>query len=233
MNVAVITGGTKGIGFALSKAYFNKGYVVYSLYSKDEEGALKAKRSLPYVNFVKCDVGSEEEVKKFFSSVNKVDVLINNAGVSLIKMLQDTSLSEWEKLFNVNVTGAFLCSREAVNKMLKFGGGCIINISSVWGEVGASCECAYSASKAAIIGFTKALSKEVGYSDIRVNCVTPGVINTEMNAHLSEEDKLALKEEIPVGRFGEGEDIASACLFLTENTYLNGVILPVNGGFNV
>lgn len=233
MKTAVITGGTKGIGLALCEAFFNAGYVVWACYSKDEKAAKKAKKLLPYVNFVKCDVSDEKQVESFFSSLNRIDVLVNNAGISLIAQIQDTSLADWNKLFSVNVTGTFLCSREAAKYMISETRGCIINISSVWGEVGASCEVAYSASKAAVIGFTKALAKEVGYSSVRVNCITPGVIDTSMNDHLSEEEKEELEEEIPALRFGTGEDIAKAALFLSENEYINGAILPVNGGFNI
>ncbi len=233
MKTAIVTGGTRGIGFSLAKALFDEGYVVYALYSRDDEAAKRAESALPYVRFVKCDVADEKEVEAFFASLNRADVLVNNAGVSLIGQIQDTSLEEWNKLFSVNVGGTFLCSREAVKKMLPLGGGIIVNISSVWGEVGASCEVAYSASKSAIIGFTKALSKEVGYSGIRVNCIAPGVIDTAMNGHLSDEEKENLKEEIPAGRFGRGEDIAKALLYLIENDYVNGAVLSVNGGFAV
>lgn len=233
MKTAVITGGTKGIGLALSEAFFNAGYVVWAVYSKDEEAAERAKELLPYVNFVRCDVSDEEQVKKFFASLSRIDVLVNNAGISLVAQIQDTSLSDWNRIFSVNVTGTFLCSREAAVKMISAKRGCIINISSVWGEVGASCEVAYSASKAAVIGFTKAMAKETGYSSVRVNCITPGVTDTSMNDRLSDEEKNSLKEEIPAMRFGTGEDIAKAALFLSDNEYINGIILPVNGGFNI
>ena len=143
------------------------------------------------------------------------------------------TIEEWNRLFAVNVTGAFLCTREALKGMISKKSGLVVNISSVWGEVGGSCESAYSASKAALLGFTKALSKELGWSGIRVNCVSPGVIDTRMNAHFSKEDMAALKEEIPAGRLGTGEDVAKTVLFLEENDYVTGADIPVNGGFSV
>ena len=132
---------------------------------------------------------------------------------------------------DVNVGGAFLCSREVVKGMIDRRSGLIVNISSIWGEVGGSCESVYSASKSALIGFTKALSKELGYSGIRVNCISPGIIDTPMNAHFTAEELACIKEEIPMGRLGLGEDVAKAVLYLEENDYVTGIDLPVNGGF--
>ncbi len=225
MRVALVTGGTRGIGFSLAKAFCERDYLVYAVYHADDESAKRAKSLLPSVNFVKCDISDEAQVKAFFSVLRRVDVLVNNAGVSVVKQIQDTTLQDWNALVGVNLTGAFLCSREAVKKMLSLGGGNIVNVSSVWGEVGASCEVAYSA--------TKALAKEVGYSNVRVNCVTPGVIDTTMNGHLSAEEKRELCSDIPAGRFGTGEEVAKAVLSLIDNEYCNGVVLPVNGGFSV
>jgi 3-oxoacyl-[acyl-carrier protein] reductase len=136
-------------------------------------------------------------------------------------------------VFGVNIYGAILCAREAAKRMIAQKSGVIINISSVWGEVGGSCESVYSASKAALIGLTKALAKELGYSGVRVNCVSPGVIDTQMNARLLAEEKAALQEEIPLGALGKAEDVASAVLALVENGYITGVDLPVNGGFSI
>lgn len=231
MKTAVVTGGSRGIGLATAKALFERGYVVYALYSSDEESVSKAREILPYVDFVRCDVSDERSVSEFFDGLKRVDVLVNNAGTAMIKQIQDTSLEDWNRIFSVNMTGTFLSSREAVKKMLSTGGGNIVNVSSMWGEVGASCEVAYSASKSAVIGFTKALAKELAYSNIRVNCVSPGVIDTKMNDLLSPEDKKAIEEEIPSGRMGRAEEVASAILSVIENDYIDGVILPVNGGY--
>lgn len=229
MKTVLVTGGVRGIGESIALAFLEKGYRVCVSYSKDEENAraMKARG----VEVYRADVSDEEAVKKLFEQIGTVDVLINNAGVSLVKQIQDVSYAEYRRVFAVNTDGAFLCTREAVKGMLPKKSGLIVNISSVWGEVGGSCESVYSASKAALIGFTKALAKELGYSGIRVNCVSPGVIDTAMNAHFSKDDMLLLQAEIPAGRIGSPKDVASAVLFLEENEYVTGVDIPVNGGF--
>ena len=175
----------------------------------------------------------ETAVKEVFQKLGKIDILVNNAGVALIKQIQDVEYEEFQRLMSVNVGGAFLCAREAAKYMISEQSGLIVNISSVWGEVGGSCESVYSASKAALIGFTKALAKELGWSGIRVNSISPGVIDTPMNAHFSKEEIDALVEEIPMGRIGRGEDVANAVLYLEENEYVTGVDIPVNGGFSI
>ena len=158
---------------------------------------------------------------------------MNNAGIAVAAQLQDTSAEMLDELYAVNVRGAFLCAREAAKKMISEQSGCIVNVSSVWGEAGGSCESAYSATKGALIALTKALAKELGYSGIRVNCVSPGVIDTTMNARLTAEDMEALREEIPLGRIGKPEDVANAVTGLIESEYVNGADVPVNGGFYV
>ena len=158
-------------------------------------------------------------------------MLVNNAGISLVRVIQDTAACDWDKIFNVNVKGVFLCSKAVVDRMIGNGGGSIINVSSIWGEVGASCEVAYSASKGAVIAFTKALSKELAPSKVRVNCVSPGVIDTEMNSHLTGDEMQGLIEQIPAGRIGYPEDVAKACLYLAEADYVTGEVLSVGGGF--
>lgn len=231
MKKVLVTGGVRGIGLAIARAFQNKGYSVCVSYSKDEENAERATRLGLQVE--RADVRKEADVTALFAKLGGVDILVNNAGVALIKQIQDTSFDEYEKLFSVNMGGTFLCCREAIKQMLKNGRGLIVNISSVWGEVGASCESVYSASKSAVLGFTKALAKELGYSGIRVNAVSPGVIDTAMNAHFSETDLQALKEEIPLGRMGDCDEVAKAVVFLEENEYITGIDLPVNGGFSV
>ena len=161
----------------------------------------------------------------------RVDRRINNAGISLIRVIQDTSAEDWQRVLSVNVGGVFLCSREVTDNMICNGGGAIINVASIWGEVGASCEVAYSASKGAVIAFTKALAKELAPSYVRVNCVSPGVIDTEMNSHLTDVEMEDLIAQIPLGRLGTGEDVAKACLYLAENSYVTGEVLSVGGGF--
>ena len=229
MKTILVTGGTRGIGLAIAQAFQKKGYRIVVTYSKDEESANLAKEQ--GLEVFRADVSKEDEVVDLIKQIGRVDVLVNNAGVSLIKQLQDITYDEYKKVMDVNVGGAFLCSREVVKGMIDRQSGLIVNISSVWGEVGGSCESVYSASKSALIGFTKALSKELGYSGIRVNCISPGIIDTPMNAHFTAEELACIKEEIPMGRLGLGEDVAKAVLYLEENDYVTGIDLPVNGGF--
>ena len=229
MKTVLVTGGTRGIGKAIALAFLKKGYRVCATYSKDEQSAETARAE--GLEVFRVDVRDEEGVVSLFKQLNRVDVLVNNAGVSLVKQIQDTTKEDWENLFSVNLTGTFLCTREASKQMISNQNGLIINISSIWGEVGGSCETAYSASKGGLIAFTKALAKELAPSNIRVNCISPGVIKTQMNACFSEEDMRALAEEIPVGRIGFPEEIATAAVFLEENDYVTGIDLPVNGGF--
>ena len=231
MKTVLVTGGTRGIGLGIAETFLQKGYTVYVTYSKDEQDAELAKSKGCKV--IKADVSNETQVLQAFESIGELDILINNAGVALVKQIQDISYEEYNRLFAVNMGGTFLCSREATKKMLEKGDGLIVNISSVWGEVGASCESVYAASKAAVLGFTKSLAKELGYSGIRVNAVSPGVIDTKMNEHFSKEDMKAIVGEIPVGRVGTLQDVASAVLFLEENTYVTGADIPVNGGFSI
>lgn len=230
-KIAVVTGGVRGIGLGISLALKKKGYRVYALYSKDEKSAAAAQGEgvIP----VKADVRNEADIVAFFSVLRHVDVLVNNAGIAVAAQLQDTSAEMLDELYAVNVRGAFLCAREAAKKMISEQSGCIVNVSSVWGEAGGSCESAYSATKGALIALTKALAKELGYSGIRVNCVSPGVIDTTMNARLTAEDMEALREEIPLGRIGKPEDVANAVTGLIESEYVNGADVPVNGGFYV
>ena len=231
MKTVLITGGTRGIGRSIASLFLQKGYRVCVTYSRDEDSA-KETAALG-AEVYRADVSKEEDVVALFAKIGRVDVLVNNAGVSLIKQIQDVSYAEYERVMSVNMGGAFLCSREAVKGMIDRQNGLIVNISSVWGEVGGSCESVYSASKAALLGFTKALAKELGWSKIRVNSISPGVIDTPMTAHFTAEEISALKEEIPMGRLGVGDDVARAVAYLEENEYVTGIDLPVNGGFSI
>lgn len=231
MNTILITGGVRGIGKSIALAFLKKGYRVCAVYSKDEQSA-KEVEALGVETF-RADVSKEDEVVALFKQVGKVDVLVNNAGVSLIKQIQDVSYAEYQRVMDVNVGGAFLCAREAAKGMIDRQSGLIVNISSVWGEVGGSCESVYSASKAALLGFTKALAKELGWSKIRVNSVSPGVIDTPMNSHFTAEEMSLLRDEIPMGRIGTGDDVANAVVYLAENEYVTGINISVNGGFSI
>ena len=240
-KIVLITGASGEIGGAIARAFANAGYSLALHYNNGKENAEKLFELLTQNGcdafLIQGDLSDKGAAKKIIDECiahfGKIDVLVNNAGVSLIKQIQDVSYAEYEKIMSVNMGGAFLCSREAVKGMLDNKSGLIVNISSVWGEVGGSCESVYSASKSALLGFTKALAKELGWSGIRVNSVSPGVIDTPMNAHFSAEDMQSLKEEIPMGRIGTGEDVAKAVLYLEENDYVTGIDLPVNGGFSI
>ncbi len=232
MKRAVVTGATRGIGFAAAKLLSERGYIVTGTYASNEEDARRAKAQLPGVQFVRADVSREEEVRSLFSAVGRLDVLVLNAGIALYAQVQDTAGEAFCRVMDVNAGGVFLCAKHAVKGMLAQGGA-IVTVSSVWGETGGSCESAYSASKGAVIAFTKALAKELAPSGITVNCVAPGVIDTAMNGHLSGEERRTLEEEIPLGRFGTAEEVADAILFLAEHRYITGQVLGVNGGLHI
>lgn len=229
MRRALVTGGTRGIGFEVCKLLLEMGYCVTALYSKDEKSAKEAQARLKDVSFIRADVAVEEDVKRVFEEIPSLDLLVNNAGVELYKLVQDTSFSEWRRVMEVNAGGTFLCAKYAVAKMLD-AGGAIVNISSVWGQTGGSMESVYSASKGAVIAFTKALAKELAPMNITVNCVAPGAIETDMMQRFSDGEKRGLCEEIPLGRLGSPQEVARAVLFLAENRYVTGEVLSVNGG---
>ena len=232
MKRALVTGGTRGIGFEVCRLLLERGYRVTALYSKDEESAKAAEARLKGVSFLRADVSKQEDIKRVFEEIPSLDLLVNNAGIELYKLAQDTSFEEWQRVMDVNAGGAFLCAKHAVKKMLDKGGA-IVNVSSVWGQTGGSMESVYSASKGAIIAFTKALAKELAPMNITVNCVAPGAIDTDMMKRFSDEEKRALCEEIPLGRLGTPQEVAEAVLFLAENRYVTGQVLGVNGGFYI
>lgn len=239
IKTALITGGTKGIGKAIALAFLQRGYEVVLNYCSDEQTALATQEEFNMQGYcpvlLRADVSDEAQVRsmfrEFFSIYDRLDVLVNNAGISKISVIQDTTVSDFNALFDVNVKGTFLCCREVVDRMICSGGGSIVNLASIWGEVGASCEAVYSASKGAVIAFTRALAKELAPSRVRVNCLSPGVIDTAMNAHLSGEEIRDLIEDIPLGRMGMPEDVGEACVYLAEASYVTGEILSVGGGF--
>lgn len=231
-KTVLINGGSRGIGAAIVKAFAEKGYQVFFTYAKSEESA-KRLAAETRATAILADSRCEAEIKNTISRVGGVDILVNNAAVSSFSLLTDLSSSEWEDLVSVNLTAPFLYCREALPHMIRNKWGRIINIVSMWGETGASCEAAYSATKAGLIGLTKALAKEVGPSLVTVNAVSPGLIDTEMNARLSSEDRSSLIEETPISRIGSVEDVANAVLFLAsdESSFITGDVLRVNGGF--
>lgn len=239
MKTALVTGGTKGIGKAIALEFLRRGYEVVLNYCHDEQAALATQEEFNMLGYctvlLRGDVSDPVQVgtmfKEFFGIYEKLDVLVNNAGVSLVRVIQDTSPEDWNRVFGVNAKGTFNCCRAVADRMIGNGGGSIINVASIWGEVGASCEVAYSASKGAVIAFTKALAKELAPSSVRVNCVSPGVIDTDMNSRLTAEEMEELINSIPAGRIGQPEDVAKACAYLAEADYVTGEVLSVGGGF--
>lgn len=242
-RVAVITGGSRGIGRACAEAFAEAGYSTIVLCRSAVEAAQQLTDSLRARGldcaWYQCDVADAQQVKETFAAIlklyHRVDVLVNNAGVALIRLFTDTGETDWDRVFDVNVKGVYRCTQAVLPAMLDRQNGSIVNISSMWGEVGASCEVAYSASKAAVIGFTRALAKELGPSGIRVNCVSPGTIDTEMNAELDDEARAALANETPLERIGDPAEVAKAVLFLAGEgaSFITGQVLGVSGGFIV
>jgi len=239
-KTALITGATRGIGNEIAKTFAIDGYNVVINYLNSEETAENLCRQLYEKGYnamkVKADVSNREEVEMMIKTVqNKfgdIDVLVNNAGIAQQKLFTEISNLDWDRIFDVNVKGVFNCSQMVLPKMIQNKKGKIINISSMWGLTGASCEVHYSASKAAVIGLTKALAKEVGPSNIQVNCVAPGVINTDMNADLNNQDIEDIKEQTPLGMIGSVKDIAETVLFLASDkaNFITGQIISPNGG---
>lgn len=234
MKTVFVTGASGGIGEAIAKKFAENGYFVGVGYNSNRGKAENLAKEIDGVA-VKADVSDEKSVSAamndFLLRAGRLDVLVNSAGIALpIKTLLDTTSKEFDKAFSVNVKGVYNCCKAAIPAMLD-GGGSIINISSMWGVTGGSCEAIYSASKAAVIGFTKALAKEYAAAGITINCVAPGYIDTPMNDNLSDENKKLAIADIPVGRVGDGEDVAKAVLYLAENGgFVTGEVLSVNGG---
>lgn len=230
-KTALVTGGAGGIGGAISRRLAADGYLIYIGYSSSKARA-EALAGEIGGKAVKLDVTSPADIEAAEELCGNVDILVNNAGVSEIGLFDSLSDENSRRIMEVNLIGAMNCARTFVKGMISRKSGCIVNISSMWGQVGASCEVDYSASKAGLIGFTKALAKEVAPSGIRVNCVSPGFIMTEMNSHFSQEDLELIREDIPLGIFGEPRHVADTVAFLVSEQaeYITGQILAVNGG---
>lgn len=240
MSTVLITGASRGIGAQCAIAFAKAGYDVALNYRRNAEKASALVKEIQTFGVraiaVQADVADSTQVKRMFEDVRAglgaIDVLVNNAGISHVGLLTDMTDDEWRRLIDTDLSGTFYCSREALPDMIRAHSGVIVNIASMWGEVGASCEAAYSAAKAGVIGLTKALAKEVGPSGVRVNAVSPGVVMTDMMAGFSDEDVAALKDDTPLVSLGSPEDIADAVLFLASEKarFITGQVLSVNGG---
>lgn len=234
MKKAIVTGGSGGIGEAICRRLAEEGYYVYAGYCSSEEKARKIAAETGG-EAVKLDVSSAEDILSVSEKAGVVDLLVNNSGISEIDLFTGISAKASRGIMEINLIGAMNCARLILPDMIRRKSGCIVNISSMWGQVGASCEVDYSASKAGLIGFTKALAKEVAPSGIRVNCVAPGFIMTEMNSRFSDEELELIREEIPLGIFGKPCHVADAVAFLASDRaeYITGQVLSVNGGMVV
>lgn len=226
----VITGGSRGIGAAAVELFAAKEHRVFFLYEKEHEKAA-AVASKTGAAAICCDVADEKAVQVAFSQIGDVDVLVNNAGICYYGLMSQMSEAQWDRIFDVNVKGIFHCVRAAMPGFLRKQRGCIINVSSMWGRVGSSCEAAYSATKGAVIALTKALAKELGPSGIRVNAVAPGVILTDMCASVAPEILASMAEETPVERNGTPMDVAKAMEYLVNADFVTGHVLNVDGGY--
>ncbi|MBR4017669.1 MAG: SDR family oxidoreductase [Oscillospiraceae bacterium] len=230
MATVVITGGSRGIGAAAVRQFAGRRDRVYFLYEKAHDQA-KAVAAETGATAICCDVADMQAVKTAFSQIPEVDVLVCNAGICVSGLLQDLQEEQWDRQFDVNVKGIYHCIKAALPSFLEKQSGSIITVSSMWGQVGASCEVAYSATKGAVIALTKALAQELGPAGIRVNCIAPGVIETDMCAGVDPEIMNQLKDQTPVGRNGRPEDVAKAMVYLADAEFVTGHILSVNGGF--
>lgn len=238
-KIAIVTGASRGIGREIAKALARKKIKVIANYCHSEKQAIELQEELKQENveidIVKADVSKREEAKRLanfaIQQYGKIDILVNNAGVSEYKLFSDETDEDWNRVINTNLYSAFAMCQEVIPNMVYNKSGCIINISSIWGLVGASLEVIYSVSKAGMDGLTKALAKELGPSNIRVNSIAPGAIDTDMNKGMTQEEWKELKEEIPMGRIGLPEDIAKCVKWLIEDSYTTGQIISINGGW--
>ena len=240
-KVVVVTGSSRGIGAEIVRELAKAGYKVILNYNKSEQCAKDVENNLKKqgytVDIFKADVSKKDEAINLINfaldKYGKIDVLVNNAGISQSKLFTEITDEDWNDMINSNLNSAFYCTREAAKNMIHNKEGLIINISSIWGITGASMEVHYSTSKAGLIGFTKALAKELGPSNIRVNAIAPGIIDTDMNKEYSDEDIEEIKSEIPLNRIGSPVNIAKCVKWLIEDDYTTGEVISINGGWNM
>ncbi len=236
-KIAIVTGGSRGIGAEIVKMLAELGYNVVLNYNKSERQAEEIAKQYENVYCFKADVSNSQNVQELvdytYNKFGKIDLLVNNAGIDLVKTIDETTYEEFDNIMKTNLYSAFFTSKEASKYMINQKSGQIINISSIWGLVGASCEVAYAVSKAGMDAMTKSLAKELGTSNIRVNSIAPGMIDTDMNNNLSKEEKESIIEEIPLERIGKPSEVADCILFLENNKYITGQVIQVNGGWNI
>ena len=236
-KVAIVTGGSKGIGASIVKKLSQNGYSVILNYNASKIEAEKIALTNKNIHLFKADVSNYFEVQSLvnyaITNFGKIDLLVNNAGIDLIKTINDTSIEDFDNILKTNLYSAFYTSKEVSKYMINQKFGSIINISSIWGLIGASCEMAYSVSKAGLDAMTKSLAKELGPSNIRINSIAPGIIDTDMNKFLNEEEKKSIISEIPLEKIGNVSDISECVLFLANSSYITGQIIQVNGGWNI
>lgn len=238
-KVVIVTGASRGIGKEIARELAKKGYTIIANYNKSEKQILQLKEELEkekiYIDIYKADISKRVETKSLVEYVinkyKKIDILINNAGISQFKEFTQITDEDWNNIINTNLNSVFYMTQEVCKNMIHNKKGCIINMSSIWGIVGSSCEVHYSVSKAGIDAMTKSLAKELGPSNIRVNSIAPGIINTEMNKSLNEEEINNIKEEIPLAKIGKTKDIERCVEWLIEDEYTTGQIISINGGW--
>ena len=234
-KVVLITGASRGIGRDIAEKLAQKGYQVIANYNRSEEKAKELKSKYANIDIYKADVSKREEVHNMIKSIlekyKKIDVLINNAGISLTGLFTDVTDEEWNKIINNDLYSVFCTTQEVLTNMIMRKEGCIINISSIWGIVGSSCESIYSVAKAGVDGMTKSLAKELGPSNIRVNAIAPGVIDTDMNSNIDEAIKEEIKNETPLNKIGKPIDIYRCVKWLIEDEFTTGQIISPNGGY--
>lgn len=236
-KIAIVTGGSRGIGSSIVQKLSQNGFEVVLNYNSSYEQAKQIAMTNSNIHIFKADVSKYEEVCNLvnftINKFGKIDLLVNNAGISLIKTINNTTISDFDNILKTNLYSAFYTCKEVSKYMIHQKSGNIINISSIWGLIGASCEMAYSVSKAGLDSITKSLAKELGPSNIRVNSIAPGIIDTKMNNFLNEEEKKQLISEIPLEKIGTPDDVAECVLFLVKSNYITGQIIQVNGGWNI
>ena len=240
-KIAIVTGASRGIGRAIAKMLAENDYIVIANYNKSEAEAIKLKEELEkknkQIDIFKADISKREEVKKLveftLNKYNKIDILVNNAGISKSGLFTDVTDIDWNEIIQNNLYSAFCTTQEVLPNMIHNKKGCIINISSIWGLVGASCESIYSISKAGIDAMTKSLSKELGPSNIRVNSIAPGFIDTDMNKNYSLDDINNIKEDIPLQKIGQPENIAKCVKWLVEDEFTTGQVIAIDGGWAI